>query len=504
MMRQVFLSLCGKSNILHPSIPTLFLAKLCSSYLGKWKLPQGYDTGITVYNSAVNKRVPLILRDKGIATWYICGPTVYAESHIGHASCYVKFDIIRRIMENIFGINVLLLMGITDIDDKIIKEANKVGKNVSQVSKKYELDFFNDMAAMQIKPPSIICRVTDNIPLIISFCERLISKGYAYVTDEGNVYFMVSKGISADILSNLPEDCQLVTDPLKKDQRDFAVWKAAKPDEPYWLSPWGKGRPGWHIECSAMASHIFGSQLDLHSGGYDLLFPHHANEKSQSEAFHGCSQWVNYWMHSGLLQIDDSEKMSKSLKNTISIKDYLKENSVNDFRILCLQSLYRKNISYNAETLAGAKGLHKKLHSFINDCELYVSGMIQNNCVDHSRLLSKLTSVKEQVTFSFSKDFNTSQALLNLVQLIDEVNRCLHCSSVNNSSNPEGSTAVAACASYVDSVLEMLGVNIICKKRLSREFVYQVDAVVEFRNEIRLLALSYNKKGAVFEYLTYC
>ncbi|CAL1291893.1 unnamed protein product [Larinioides sclopetarius] len=462
--------------------------KRYSCYLGEFDSPKGCDTGIKVYNSSVNKKVPLVIKYKGIATWYMCGPTVYDDTHIGHACCYTKFDIIRRILERVFDIKVLLLMGITDVDDKIIKKAQESGLSISEVARKYELDFFQGMAAMRVRPPSAVTRVTENIPHIISFCEKLIEKDFAYVTSEGNVYFKVCKGVSAKVLNELSEETEISVDPLKKDRRDFALWKVAKEDEPYWLSPWGKGRPGWHIECSVMASKIFGSHLDLHSGGYDLLFPHHSNEKSQSEAFHGCSQWGNYWMHSGLLQVGNKVKMSKSIKNTVSIKEFLKEHSTNDFRILCLQSPYRKNILYCPETIAGAKGLFQKFHNFINEMELYSNGELPLPLFDEDKLLSRLQSTEEQVTSLLADDFNTSQALLCLTNLVDFVNENLQ------SSNPSplfenGVTAVSACASFIDRMLEAFGVNIMCKKKLSKGFVHFMDAVNEFRSKIRLLAL---------------
>ncbi|GFY11053.1 cysteine--tRNA ligase, mitochondrial [Trichonephila clavipes] len=404
------------------------------------------------------------------------------------ASCYVKFDILRRIMENVFGLNVLLLMGITDIDDKIIKKSIESNLSISEISRMFEFDFFKDMAAMRVKPPSFVSRVTDNIPHIIAFIEKLIEKDFAYVTEKGNVYFKVTKGMSADILSEISEDNEAIIDPLKKDKRDFVLWKVAKENEPFWASPWCNGRPGWHIECSVLASKIFGFHLDVHSGGYDLLFPHHSNEKSQSEAYHSCSQWGNYWLHAGLLQVGDDIKMSKSIQNTISIKEFLRENSVNDFRIFCLQSPYRKNMLYCSETLARAKDMHRKFHNFINELELYSNGELVSPQIDEDKLLSKLKSTEEQVISLFADDFNTGQALLCLTDLIDVVNENLQ-STVETVTFKDGITAISACSNYIDKTLEVLGIKIICKKKINRDFVYLMDAVTEFRKMIRLFAL---------------
>ncbi|XP_015920445.1 probable cysteine--tRNA ligase, mitochondrial isoform X2 [Parasteatoda tepidariorum] len=467
------------------------------SYLGNWNSPQGYDSGIMVYNSAINEKVSLVLKNKGTVTWYICGPTVYDESHIGHACCYVKFDIIKRVLEKVFNINVLLLMGITDIDDKIIKKSIEAGLSASEIAKHYEFGFFKDMEAMRVKRPIAISRVTENIPLIIEFCTKLIEKDFAYVTDEGNVYFIVSKSTSANLFNEMPNDFQVVVDPLKRDQRDFALWKKAKPEEPFWESPWGKGRPGWHIECSAIASNIFGCQIDIHSGGYDLLFPHHTNEKSQSEAFHGCSQWVNYWLHSGLLHVGNEEKMSKSIKNTISINEYLRTNSVNDFRIMCLQSLYRRNISYCNETIEGARGLHEKLHNFVNECDLYIYNKLRISTELEKSLFLKLEETKEKIVSHLSDDFNTSQALLCLNDLVDVVNKALQSANDSSLSDMQGVTSVAACLNYVEHALDIFGVKIMCKKRLRQEFVCFIDSVVKFRNAVRLFSLCRSEKEIV-------
>ncbi|KAF8783460.1 putative cysteine--tRNA ligase like protein [Argiope bruennichi] len=407
--------------------------KSYSCYLGEFHLPKGYDTGIMVYNSSANRKVPLVLKNKGIATWYMCGPTVYDESHIGHACCYVKFDILRRIMEKLFGISVLLQMGITDIDDKIIKKAQESDLSTLDVARKYELEFFKGMAAMGVMPPSSVTRVTENIPHMISFCEKLIEKDFAYVTSEA---------VSAEVLNELPQDSDINLDPLKEDGRDFALWKIVKEDEPYWISPWGKGK--------------------------DL--------------------WGNYWLHSGLLQVGNEIKMSKSIKNTVSIKEFLREHSTNDFRILCLQSPYRKNILYCSKTVFGAKRLYQKFHNFINEMELYSNGEISVPFIDEDKLLSRLQSTKDQVISLLADDFNTSQAILCLTNLIDSVNESLQ-SSNHSFVFKNDVTVLSACASYIDRMLEIFGVNVMCKKKLSRSFVHFMDAVNEFRNKIRLFAL---------------
>nr|CAD7426019.1 unnamed protein product [Timema monikensis] len=235
-----------------------------------------------------------------------------------------------------------MVMGITDIDDKIIHRAAELGEDINTLTRRFEAEFHEDMAKLNIKPATIITRVTDFVPRIISFVQEIVDKGNGYVTVDGSVYFDTSQfdryGKLFPVSMN-EEPAQPSVD--KKSPLDFALWKGAKPHEPSWLSPWGPGRPGWHIECSTMASAMFGRTMDLHSGGVDLLFPHHENEEAQSCVHHGVSQWVNYWLHSGHLHLKGNTKMSKSLKNTISIRDFLTKFTANEFRVFCLLSRYR-------------------------------------------------------------------------------------------------------------------------------------------------------------------
>ncbi|XP_057563003.1 probable cysteine--tRNA ligase, mitochondrial isoform X2 [Hippopotamus amphibius kiboko] len=289
-----------------------------------WLQPAGYDTGVKVYNSLTRRKDPLIVSSVDAASWYSCGPTVYDHAHLGHACSYVRFDIIRRILTRVFGCNVIMVMGITDVDDKIIKRANEMNVSPASLANLYEEDFKQDMAALKVLPPTVHLRVTENIPQIIAFIERIIGNGHAYSTVKGNVYFdLQSRGDKYGRLVGVaPGPMGEPADSDKRHASDFALWKAAKPREPSWASPWGDGRPGWHIECSTIASLVFGSRLDIHSGGIDLAFPHHENEIAQCEAFHQCQQWGNYFLHSGHLHMKGKEeKMSKSLKNYITIKN---------------------------------------------------------------------------------------------------------------------------------------------------------------------------------------
>nr|XP_042717376.1 probable cysteine--tRNA ligase, mitochondrial isoform X6 [Chrysemys picta bellii] len=353
--------------------------RCCSSVGRKWIKPTGRDTGIQTYNSLSRSKEPLILANAGVATWYSCGPTVYDHAHLGHACSYVRFDIIRRIITKVFGNEVVMVMGITDIDDKIIKRANEMNISPLALARVYEEDFKQDMAALKVLPPTVYMRVTENIPQIISFIERIMASGHAYATSKGNVYFDVkSRGERYGKLTSVYPDVQEeMVDRDKRHVKDFALWKAAKPQEHYWASPWGKGRPGWHIECSTISSTVFGSQLDIHTGGIDLAFPHHENEIAQCEVYHQCEQWGNYFLHSGHLLIKgNQEKMSKSLKNYITIKDFLTKNSADEFRMFCLRSKYRSAIEFGDDSMNDAKNLLQAISSFISDANAYMKGQL--------------------------------------------------------------------------------------------------------------------------------
>ncbi len=279
--------------------------------------------------------------------WYICGPTVYDEAHLGHAKTYISFDSIRRIMRDYFHYDVHQVMNITDIDDKIIRKANDTSQEFTAISKKFEKEYLDDMEALNVEPPSVLTRVSEYIPEIIAYIQKIIDNGFAYESN-GSVYFDVmqfKENPDHNYAKLAPEKVndeeafkegegvladQTITKE-KRNDRDFALWKKSKEGEPKWDSPWGEGRPGWHIECSAMAHSAFrANDIDIHAGGVDLKFPHHDNEIAQSEAFAEQDTWVRYWLHTGHLNIGDKKtgvmmKMSKSLKNFTSIKQFLGE-----------------------------------------------------------------------------------------------------------------------------------------------------------------------------------
>ncbi|XP_071286714.1 probable cysteine--tRNA ligase, mitochondrial isoform X3 [Agelaius tricolor] len=405
-------------------------ARLCSGAARRrqWAPPAGCNSGIVAYNSRSRSKEPLVLATEGVATWYSCGPTVYDHAHLGHACSYVRFDIIRRIMTRFFGIEVIMVMGITDIDDKIIKRANEMNISPVALARIYEEDFKQDMAALKVLPPTVYMRVTDNIPQIISFIKTIISSGQAYATSQGNVYFDVNSwGKRYGVLTAINPDTQdEAADSDKRHGKDFALWKAAKPQELSWNSPWGKGRPGWHIECSTISSAVFGKQLDIHTGGIDLAFPHHENEIAQCEVYHQCEQWGNYFLHSGHLHVKGSEeKMSKSLKNYITIKDFLKRCSSDQFRMFCLRGRYSSAVEFSEESMEDAKNLLQAISSFIRDANAYIKGQLVCDPVREDILWERLANTKVTVKAAFADDFDTSRAVAAIMDLIHHGNRQL-------------------------------------------------------------------------------
>ncbi|KAL4230671.1 Cysteine--tRNA ligase [Mactra antiquata] len=419
----------------------------------EWIQPSGTKTGIYIYNSLTRRKDELILPKGNTLTWYICGPTVYDASHIGHASNYVRYDIIRRILANIFHINVVYMMGITDIDDKIINKATSLGQEFTAITTYYERAFFKEMLALNTMQPTYTSRVTDFINEIVHFIDTIVKKGYGYKASDGSVYFDVVKYGNYNKFQTRPE--KLPGEPgVKRHIQDFALWKAVKLGEPYWSSPWGPGRPGWHIECSAMASHVFGNSIDLHSGGADLMFPHHENEIAQSCSYHGCKQWANYWLHSGHLHLPfDVNKMSKSLKNVIPVSDLLQKYSANQFRMFCMLTHYRSHIEFTDEKMSKAITLDNKIGSFLQLCDAYVKGQFVGGDVNEAELLQRLADTDAKVTHFLKDDFNTPEAVQCLFDLISHTNKIL---SQSDDTRRDAGT-IAAVTVYVKRLCKKLG-----------------------------------------------
>ncbi|KYN03790.1 PREDICTED: probable cysteine--tRNA ligase, mitochondrial [Cyphomyrmex costatus] len=463
----------------------------------QWIRPVGHQTEISIYNPITKCKVPLILKTENILKWYICGPTVYDSAHIGHATTYIKSDIIRRILSDYFNMDVLLVMGITDIDDKIIKRSFESEKDFETLSRHFETEFFADMNKLNISEPYLRCRVTDYIPQIIQFIERLIAKDDGYVASDGSVYFNTSKynkyGKLSTPVFDTVDDQNFIG---KKSALDFALWKAVKKNEPSWKSPWGYGRPGWHIECSAIASTVFGNSIDMHSGGIDLAFPHHENEEAQSCCYHSVDQWVNYWLHCGHLSLKGNAKMSKSLKNTISIQDYLENYSANHLRMLCLLSHYRNGIEFSDEVMQTAVSVTKKLDNFINDCDNYVVGNFKTGEIDENLLYTTLHNTRSTVYSALADDFDTSKAMHAIINLVGIGNKMLHQDNVISYSN--NVSVVAAVSKYLSNTLSKFGISRSTKSTVENGQIKDiVDHFLNFRTVVRIRALEQNPKDTI-------
>ncbi|KAF4031062.1 tRNA synthetases class I (C) catalytic domain [Phytophthora infestans] len=380
-----------------------------------------------------------------ILKWYACGPTVYDKAHLGHARAYVSQDILRRVAERTGGYNVQLVMGVTDVDDKIIKRAKEQNVSYHTLAREQEQQFFADMARLYVKPPTAITRVSEHLPEIVKYIEEIQHKGFAYQAVDGSgVYFntrqLGDKYGKLDPRRQTQRDEQLQAEAeaaveesdvaeeeekVKRDPRDFALWKAAKePDEPAWPSPWGLGRPGWHIECSAMTHHVLGDRLDVHTGGVDLRFPHHNNEIAQCEAHnHGpqCGhdeKWCNHFVHFGHLYIR-GRKMSKSLKNFISVRDFLAEGHTADhFRLFCLQFKYRASLVYSEDRVRDAEATAGRLRGFFRSVVAYGSGHDMSSS-SHTETLETKSKRCEQVDLELLDALFETRALVDAALLDD-------------------------------------------------------------------------------------
>ncbi|KAF7458533.1 cysteine-tRNA synthetase (CysRS) [Cryptosporidium felis] len=431
-----------------------------------------YSTGLMLNNSMTGGKVEFIPVNGKRVNWYACGPTVYDSAHLGHARNYVTFDVIRRVLVDYFGYDVYLVMNITDIDDKIIKRSNEQKRgNFLELAREYELEFLNDMKELNVIMPDVITRVSEFIPEIIDFIATIISRGFAYES-EGSVYFdvesfradekhvygrMEPKSV-ADINRVLEGEGELGEH--AKDKRsplDFALWKKAKPEEPCWDSPWGKGRPGWHIECSVMASNTLGFPIDIHSGGIDLRFPHHDNELAQSEAHYDQTQWVNYFLHSGHLHIHGS-KMSKSLKNFKTIREVLKDYSPRHIRMLFLLHRWDAPMNYSPETsLQEAVAVDKTFVNFFANIKARLRTSFLNNTLKHDieeeKLRLAIESSSEKIDEHLRDNVNTPEVIQTLQSLVSVAN----CYMNSKPDDKIVGTILKRCATYVYKILSILG-----------------------------------------------
>jgi cysteinyl-tRNA synthetase len=388
--------------------------------------------GIKVHNTLSGTKEEFISRDSGKVAMYVCGPTVYNYIHVGNARCYLTFDMVRRYLKY-RGYEVLYAQNYTDVDDKIINAAKTEGISPAELAEKYVKAFEEDMARLDVEPPDITPKATEHIGEMIDMIGSLIAKDIAYEVD-GDVYYAVDKfpgygKLSHRSLDDMQSGARVEVDERKQNPMDFALWKAAKPGEPSWDSPWGQGRPGWHIECSAMSQKYLGFSFDIHGGGLDLIFPHHENEIAQAEGATGREPFVRYWLHNGFVTMS-GEKMAKSVGNIIRVRDVFDEVDPQAVRLLFLGTHYRGPIDFNAERLKEASVAFDRLNNVVGNIDRTVDDYkepvkVMVGSGKEAALLDAIRRTEEDFVTAMDDDFNAPDALGTLFTLAREVNSYL-------------------------------------------------------------------------------
>ena len=434
---------------------------------------------LKIYNTLTRKKEEFHPVHPGVVNMYVCGPTVYNYIHIGNARSAIAFDTVRRYLEYI-GYQVNYVSNFTDVDDKMIKAAHEQGITVPELADKYIKAFMEDTNSINIEPATMHPRATENIPEIIDFVQKLIDKGFAYVVD-GDVYYRARKfknygqlsGQSIDDLEvGASEHVSADEVGKKEDPMDFALWKAAKPGEISWDSPWGAGRPGWHIECSVMSTKYLDNTIDIHAGGQDLEFPHHENEIAQSEAATG-KKFVNYWMHNGFVTIGkDNEKMSKSLHNFITVHDIIKHVDPQVLRFFMATTQYRRPIQYSEANLTDAKNNLEHIQNAYNNLEYR-----KNDAHDGSEIhvQSKLSDFKEHFIEAMNDDINVQNGIAVVYELVKYANVYAKQASVNQDD-------IADIQKLLQELLSIFGVKIVATGQIDDDAIQQL---IDQRNEAR-------------------
>lgn len=433
-----------------------------------------------LYNTLTRKKEEFIPITPGEVKMYVCGPTVYNFFHIGNGRTFIVFDTIRRYLEY-RGYKVKFVQNFTDIDDKMINKANEEGTTVKNIGDKYISEYYTDADALNIERATINPRATEFIDDIIDFVSKLIEKGYAYEVD-GDVYFSTKKFEEYGKLSGQSlEDLQMgasnrtssAADERKKDPMDFAIWKSQKPGEPAWDCPWGKGRPGWHIECSCMAKKLLGETIDIHAGGMDLAFPHHENEVAQSEALTG-KTFANYWLHSAYVNVNN-QKMSKSLNNFFTARDILKEYDADVIRFFMMSAHYRIQINFSKELLDSAKASMDRLYNAVSNLENLIGEVSKEEMNEEEKsYLDSLDKYREKYIQKMDDDFNTADALTVLFELSKDIN-----TNITVNSSKELATKA------LELVRELGGPLGILQKSTKGDLESEIEELIEQRQNAR-------------------
>ena len=429
-----------------------------------------------VYNTLTRKKEELVPITPGEIKMYACGPTVYNYIHIGNARPLCIFDILRRSLEY-RGYNVKFVQNFTDIDDKIIRRANEEHVDFSEISERYIKEFWTDADGLNVRHATINPKATENIDAIIQIISTLIEKGYAYEA-QGDVYFSTEKfkdygKLSHQPLEDLEAGARIMVGEVKREPMDFAVWKAAKPGEPAWDSPWGKGRPGWHIECSAMNWRYLGDTIDIHCGGQDLIFPHHENEIAQSECFTG-KPFAHYWMHNGYINVDNV-KMSKSLGNFFTVRDVAEKYGYEPIRYLLISAQYRSPINYSTDIIEQCISALNRLYTCRDSLDFELKNAVDAEHDGDKAIIDGFDKYREQFISAMDDDLNTADAIASIFELVRDIN-----------TNVVGKTPSKALVEGAIAMFdELTGVLGLVYNRKTETLDSDVEALIEARTNAR-------------------
>ena len=431
-----------------------------------------------IYNTMTREKQEFIPITPGEVKMYSCGPTVYDYFHIGNARPFIIFDTMRRYLEYT-GYKVTFVQNFTDIDDKMINRANKEGITVKELGERFIDEYYKDAEALGIKRATIHPKATENIDAIIEVVKTLEEKGYAYNVN-GNVYFRTKKfdeygKLSHQPLEELEAGARIDIADEKEDPMDFALWKAQKPGEPAWESPWGLGRPGWHIECSAMVNKYLGASIDIHSGGKDLIFPHHENEVAQSECANGCN-FANYWMHNGYININN-QKMSKSLGNFFTIRDITEKYKPEVVRFFMLSAHYRSPVNFSDDLMQQAQSAMERVYTCIESLNFLLKNALEREANEEEKeLLEALTKAKKRFCDAMDDDLNTADAISAIFDIVSASNKTI---------SKDGDNSKAVLESVLSAIHEIGDVLGLFEIKEETKSDAEIEALIEKRNEAR-------------------
>ena len=430
-----------------------------------------------IFNTLTRQKEDLIPLKEGEYKIYACGPTVYNFIHIGNARPLCVFDVLRRYLEY-RGNKVTFVQNFTDIDDKIIRRANEEGVTYKDISEKYIEEFWKDAHGMNVRDASFHPRATENMDEIIAIVQTLVDKGFAYEVD-GDVYFSPKKfpeygKLSHQPLEDLEAGARINIGEVKKDPMDFALWKSAKPGEPYWESPWGHGRPGWHIECSAMVRRLLGTTIDIHCGGQDLIFPHHENEIAQSECCNG-APFARYWMHNGFITVD-KVKMSKSLGNFFTVRDVAEQFGYEPIRFLMISCQYRSPINYSFDAIEQCRASLERMYTCRDNLDFALQNATDAAGEKDAEIMALLDSRRKAFIDAMEDDLNTADAIGSVFELVRDIN-------TNVNEGVQSKALVAYAIQIFDELTGVLG--LLYNRKKKDDLDSEIEALIAARTAAR-------------------